>query len=81
MGGTGFRLAMAFSQSREIIRSVAGLASEVVDTSSYDSPRLMESASLPLESFCSSWSMGNVAMKLETEPGVLGSVSEERETE
>lgn len=33
-GGTAFRFAIAFSQSRVIILSVAGLASEEVDTSS-----------------------------------------------
>lgn len=34
LGGTDFCLARAFSQSREIICSVAGLAREVVETSS-----------------------------------------------
>ena len=46
-GGIVVRFAMAFSQSCEIMRSVVvGLAKDVVDTFSYDSVRLMSSASL-----------------------------------
>jgi hypothetical protein len=76
-----FRFDIALSQSRVIMASIAGLARELVETSSYDSPRLMVSASLPLLVAEYSRSMGNVAMKLVMEPGVLGSVSEERDTE
>jgi hypothetical protein len=46
--GTSFRFDIALSQSSAIMASVAGLAKEVAETSSYDSSRLMESASLPL---------------------------------
>ena len=72
----GFRVAYCHS----ILSTVAGLAREEADTSSYDSERLTESASTdePLRSR----SMGKVAMKFETEPlGVLVSVSEDSETE
>ena len=36
---------------------------------------------VPLRDGGDPWSIGNVAMKLATEPGVLTSVSEDRETE
>lgn len=70
LGGTGFRLAMIFSQSC----SVTELASEVAETSSYDSSRLIESASL--KSLARDGSL--VAVKLNME---VGSVSEESDTE
>lgn len=46
LGGTKLHLAVTFSQSREMICSVVGLASEGVDTSSYEPAKLIESASL-----------------------------------
>lgn len=49
-----------------------------METFSKDSSRLIESPSLAV---ADSRSTGKVAMKLATEPGVLGSVSEESDTE
>jgi len=76
----GFRMAYCHS----IFSSVAGLVRTDGDTSSKDSVRLIESMSFgPLlaeEELCS-LSIGKVAMKLDIEPGLLVSVSEDNETE
>jgi len=66
--------ARAFSKPRAMAFSVAGLASGDDETSSHDSVRLTASLSPPT-------SPGKVAMKLDSEPGVLMSVSDDSETE
>jgi hypothetical protein len=74
----GSRFGVWYSQFETWFPAVVALTIEDAETFSKDSSRLAASASLP------SRSIGNVAMKLETEPDVLASVvppSEESETE
>lgn len=63
-------------------RTVVGLAKDEADTSSKDSVRLLTDSVSQFRRFTERFmSTGNVDMKLATDPGVLGSVSEERDTE
>lgn len=77
-GGSGWRFGVGYLQCEMSFPAVVGLAIEDVETSSNDSSRPTASASPP------SRSTRKVAIKLDTESGVLGSVvppSEESETE